>query len=95
MRRRKQAVVLVVPDDVVWVHEDEGIRTGLVARVGPKFVSVIWPASSGITIHRLLKDQVRLKVQDYPVKRARAILLRCGRSFGITKSARRILQVAS
>ncbi len=91
MRRRKQAVVPVVPDDVVQVHEDEGIRTGLVARVGPKFVSVIWPDSRGITINRLLKDEVRLKVLDYPAKRAKAILLRCGRSFGITKSARRAL----
>jgi len=76
---------------VITIHLDDGVRTGLVVTVGPKWMSVIWPDSSGMRIEKVKKSTARFTVLDYPVKRARKMLRKCGLSFGITKSARRAL----
>jgi hypothetical protein len=77
---------------VISIHLDDGIRTGLVVAVGPKWMSVIWPDSSGMKIHKVKQSVARYHVyEDYPVKRARKLLRRAGTNFGITKAARRAL----
>lgn len=78
---------------VVRVHEDEGVRTGLLVTEGPKYVSVIWPDSAGIKIRKLPKSRnLRItEMPDYPVRKAKVHLRRCGRNFGITKTAKRAL----
>lgn len=79
---------------VVCVHEDEGIRTGLLVAEGPKYMSFIWPDSSGIKIKKLRKSRsLRItEYPDYPVKRAKTILRKCARGFGITKTAKKYLR---
>ena len=79
-------------DSVITLHEDEGYRTGLVVSVGPKYMQVIWPDSSGMKIRKIDVRIARYTVIDYPVAKCKRILRRCGKSFGITKSARRALQ---
>lgn len=78
-------------DNVITIHLDDGFRTGLVVAVGPKWLSVIWPDSSGMKIRKVKKTTARYRVIDYPANRARKIMRKCGISFGITKSARRAL----
>lgn len=78
----------------VSVHEDEGYRSGILVAEGPKWIQVIWPDSSGVKITRLANDR-HLKITempDYPINRAKKILRRCGKAFGITKSARKALR---
>lgn len=78
---------------IIQIHEDEGIRTSLVVGVGPKFVAVIWADSSGIKIRKLPNDRtLKYKELDYPANRAKVMLRRMGKNFGITKSARRALR---
>jgi len=79
---------------VVRVHEDEGIHTGLMVTEGPKFIGVIWPDATGMKINKLRKSaSTRInELIDYPVKQAKVILRRCGKNFGITKSAKRYLK---
>ncbi len=77
---------------VVQVHEDEGVRTGLVVTVGPKWLGVIWPDSSGMTIHKVDRKAGRFHELDYPVKKARRKLRKCAANFGITKAGRRALR---
>ena len=76
---------------VITIHLDDGVRTGLVVAVGPKWLSVVWPDSSGMRIEKVKKSTARFIVIEYPAKRARKMLRKCGLSFGITKSARRAL----
>ena len=73
---------------VVQVHEDEGVRTGLVVTVGPKWLGVIWPDSSGMTINKVDRKAGRFHELDYPVKKARRRLRKCAANFGITKAGR-------
>ena len=79
-------------DTVIRIHEDEGYRTGLVVAVGPKYLQVIWPDSSGMKIRKIKISTARYLVIDYPVAKCKRILRKCGASFGITKSARRALK---
>jgi hypothetical protein len=87
----------------VTVHLDEGYRTGLVIAEGPKYMSIIWPDSSGIAVtklewveHRLNPPRkVTLEYHDLPaitVSKAKKILRKMGRECGITKSAKRALR---
>lgn len=76
---------------VIQIHLDDGIRTGLVVAVGPKWLSVIWPHSGGMKIRKVRQSTARYSVLDYPVKRARKMLRDCGKLFGITKAAQRVL----
>ena len=77
---------------VITVHDDDGIRTGLVTAVGPKFISVVWPDSSGIRIRKIGRD-ARYRVLDgYNLNKAKRHLRRCGRNFGITKAAKTALK---
>jgi len=77
---------------VVTVHEDEGVRTGLVVTVGPKWLGVIWPDSSGMTINKVAIDGGRYHEIDYPIKKARRRLRKCATNFGITKAGRLALR---
>ena len=77
--------------NVITLHEDEGYRSGLVVAVGPKYLQVIWPDSSGMKIHKVPVRTARYEVIEYPVAKCKRILRRCGKAFGITKSARRAL----
>jgi len=76
---------------VIQIHLDDGIRTGLVTTVGPKWLSMIWPDSSGMRICKVKLATARYTEMDYPAKRARKMLRKCGLNFGITKAARRAL----
>lgn len=76
---------------VIRVHEDEGIRTGLVVSQGPKWLGVIWPDSSGMRIRKIPVDG-RFEAIDYNVNKAKRKLRECGRNFGITKSAKLALR---
>lgn len=75
-------------DSVIKIHEDTGYKTALVVSVGPKFVGVIYPDSGGIKIRKVKKASMKYEVIDYPVKRAKVKLRKCGKAFGITKSAK-------
>jgi hypothetical protein len=77
---------------VIQVHEDEGVRTGLVVTVGPKWLGVIWPDSSGMAINKVDRKAGRFHELDYPVKKARRKLRKMAACFGITKAARRLLR---
>jgi hypothetical protein len=79
-------------DSVISLHEDEGYRTGIVVSVGPKFIGVIYPDSSGIRIRKIKKDAANITVMDYPVNRAKKMLRKCGKNFGITKGAKTALR---
>lgn len=72
---------------VIRVHQDEGVRTGLVVSQGPRWIHIIWPDSAGIRIRKISVDS-RITEIDYPIKRAKQTLRRCGKNFGITKSAK-------
>lgn len=82
---------MIMKDSVITLHLDDGCRTGLVVAVGPKWLSVIWPDSSGMRIEKVQKSTARYSVVDYPAKRARKTLRHCGKTFGITKAARRAI----
>lgn len=77
---------------VVTVHEDEGVRTGLVVTVGPKWLGVIWPDSSGMTINKVDRKAGHYHEIDYPIKKARRRLRQCATNFGITKAGRLALR---
>jgi hypothetical protein len=79
-------------DSVITIHEDEGYKTALVVGVGPKFIRVIYPDSAGIKIRKLKTDS-NYVVIDYPTNRAKRKLKACGKSFGITKSAKQALKI--
>ena len=81
------------PNTIIQIHEDEGYRVALVAAVGPKFVALVWPDSSGMKIHKLPNDRSLKYVDlDYPVVKAKKMMRGMGRRFGITKSAKRALR---
>lgn len=73
---------------VIQVHEDDGVRTGLVVTVGRKWLGVIWPDSSGMAINKVSIKSGRYHELDYPVKKARRRLRKCATNFGITKAGR-------
>lgn len=79
---------------VISIHEDEGVRTALVVAEGPKFLAVIWPDSAGMRIRKIRKSPgLRItELPDYPVARAKKIMRKCGRNFGITKGAKKALR---
>lgn len=72
---------------VVTVHDDEGVRTGLVVTVGPKWLGVIWPDSSGMTINKV-DINGRYHAIEYPIKKARRRLRKFAALVGITKAGR-------
>ena len=79
---------------VVRVHEDEGYRTGILVTEGPAWVHILWLDDSGVKINKVANDR-HLKVSElvgYPIARAKKLLRRCGRTFGITKSAKKALR---
>ena len=82
--------------NVVQVHTADGFKSGLLVTVGRKYLSIIFPDSAGIRIKRMpLSTQYReLQYRDkpYPVGRAKRLIKAMGKSFGITKSAKRILK---
>lgn len=82
---------MIMKDTVISIHLDDGIRTGLVVAVGPKWLSVIWPDSSGMRITKVKESTARYTVIEYPAKRARKLLRQSGKAFGITKAARRAI----
>lgn len=75
-------------NQVVTVHDDEGVRTGLVVTVGPKWLGVIWPDSSGMTINKVDREAGRYHSIEYPTKKARRRLRKFAASVGITKAGR-------
>lgn len=78
---------------VIQIHEDEGIRTGVLVAEGPKFISVIWPDSGGMRIRKIEKARgTRFTVLDYPLAKAKKTLRKCGKKFGITKGAKKALK---
>ena len=79
-------------DSVITIHEDEGYKTGLVVGVGHKFMRVIYPDSSGIKIRKIALDS-KDNVIDYPTNKAKKNLRKCGKNFGITKSAKKALVI--
>ncbi len=79
-------------DSVITIHEDEGYKTGLVVGVGHKFMRVIYPDSSGIKIRKIALDS-KYNVIDYPTNKAKKNLRKCGKNFGITKSAKKALVI--
>ena len=82
-------------DKIVTLHNDDGIRTALVVSVGPKFYGMIWPDSSGMRIRKIPKATARFTELEYNTNRAKRHLRKCGRTFGITKSAKRALRTAA
>lgn len=78
-------------DSVITLHEDEGYRTGVVVAVGHKYISVIYPDSSGMRIKKIPVDS-KYEVINYPTKKAKAKLRKCGKAFGITKGAKKALR---
>lgn len=74
-------------DSVIRLHEDEGYRTGLVVSVGHKYIGVIYPDSKGMKIRKIKLDS-KYSVIDYPTNKAKKMLRKCGRNFGITKGAK-------
>ncbi len=79
-------------NSIIRVHTDEGNRTGLVTSVGPKFISVIWPDSSGIRINKVTRETKFTEIEGYNLNKAKRHLRRCGRNFGITKAAKAALR---
>ncbi len=82
-------------NDIATVHTDDGYRTGLVVTVGPKWVSMIWPDAAGIRIRKMERSSKFEVLVGYNLNRAKRHLRRCGRNFGITKSAKRALRGAA
>lgn len=79
-------------NDIIRVHEDEGVRTALVVTVGPKWATLIWPDSAGIKLRKLRVADVRYTVLDYPLAKAKRHFRRMCRNFGATQSAKRALR---
>lgn len=77
---------------VVQIHFDEGYRTGLVVSEGPKFFGVIWPDSAGMKIRKIRKDAKMNVISGYSLPKAKRRLRKCGKLFGITKSAKKALK---
>ena len=79
---------------VVRVRADDGVHTGLLVIEGPAWIHVIWPDWRGVRVNKVANDR-RLRITEltsYPINRAKRILRRCGKKFGITKAARQALR---
>lgn len=79
-------------EQVITIHEDEGIRTGILVKTGRKYLRVIWPDCKGIRINLVPIEGARYTVLDYKIDKAKKALQKCGRKFGIHKAARRALR---
>lgn len=82
-------------DSVISVYDDAAnvFRTGLVVADGHKYWGVIWPQAKGMKINKVEKQTARFTiVEGYPLKKAKAKLRKCGKKFGITKSAKKALR---
>ena len=72
-----------------------GTYTVLLAKVGRKFIHVIFMDSGGIKLQRMKIGELSYMTDtDYPLKRAVRKFRSAGRRFGITKSATTVLKEA-
>jgi hypothetical protein len=75
-------------------QDDKGGRAGtytvLLAKVGRKYIHVIFMDSGGIRLQRMNIRELDYMTElvDYPIKRAVNKFKRAGRKFGITRSAK-------
>jgi len=82
--------------DLISIHTDQGVRSALVLKTGPKMAHVIWAddRNPGVRINKIPKEWLRYarpieyKGKPYPLARAKRLFRSMGRSLGITKSAR-------
>lgn len=81
-------------NDIVKIHTDEGIRAAIVVLVARKYTHFIWAEDSrpGVQIRKVLHPEIRAEVITYSLAKAKKSFRRMGRSFGITKSAKRALR---
>ena len=85
--------------NLIQIHLDDGIRPGLIVKVGRKFTSLIWAddRKPGVRVNKVPNDwvensrPVQYHGKPYPLARAKKMFRKMGRSLGITKSARRAL----
>lgn len=66
--------------------------TAFIVAEGRKWMRVIWPDASGIRIRRVSNGSKFFPI-DYSDAKAKRHLRRMGKTFGITKSARKALRV--
>ncbi len=81
-------------NDIVNIHTDEGVRAAIVVLVARKYTHMIWADDSrpGVQIRKILNEEIRADVIDYSLAKAKKSFRRMGRTFGITKSAKRALR---
>ena len=81
-------------NDVIKIHTDEGVRAAIVVLVAKKYTHLIWAEDSrpGVQIRKVPHNEIRAEVIDYSLSKAKKSFRRMGRTFGITKSAKRALR---
>ena len=79
-------------EKVITIHEDEGIRTGILVVIGRKYLGVIWPDCKGVKINKVPIEGARYSEIEYNLTTAKKALRKCGRNFGITRAAKRALR---
>lgn len=82
-------------NNIVQIHtEDEGCRVAIVVAVAQKYTHLVWVSDSkpGVKIHKIPHGEIRARVVDYSLAKAKKSFRRMGRTFGITKSAKLALR---
>ncbi len=76
--------------------DDDGVRIALIVTVGPKFLRYISSSAvsqhSGIKVQKIANSYINVTETDYPIDKLKKHFRKMGRTFGITKSARRALR---
>lgn len=88
-------------NELVSIRTDEGVRSALVVRTGPRLAHVIWAddRKPGVRINKIPKEHLRwatpllYKDKPYPLTRAKRMFRKMGKALGITKSAKKELRV--
>jgi hypothetical protein len=82
---------------LIKFHTDDGsVRCALIVKVGLKYTSLVWAddRTPGLRVNKVPHDHLRnappllYKGKPYPLTRAKKLLRKMGRTFGITKSAK-------
>jgi hypothetical protein len=80
-------------NQIIRLHQDEGVRTALVVKVTPQYVRLIWPDSAGMKIRKLRNDRyLRYDVLEYSVRECKRRMRKMCKAFGSTKTARAALR---
>jgi len=80
--------------NIIKIRTENCVRTALIVAITTKYMSAVWANDKkpGVRIHKIPHNEVRADIIDYPLAKAKKAFRKMGRTFGITKSAKRALR---